>query len=165
MSTKLEEYPAENAEEIEKQFAVKVVEHARINGYIYIYILIIALEVYWKLLTSTKGSTLRLTRIDDEIYEHFTREFQEFSTKEFVSLIDENQLKSSENKAKWRKFMMVYENKVDNYNFGTLLRTDSRGEYEEKTTIFVPRIQFYAFEIARNHHGLNDWIYETYKTK
>jgi hypothetical protein len=24
----------------------------------------------------------------------------------------------------------------------------------------VPRMQFYAIEIARNKNGLNDWIYE-----
>lgn len=24
----------------------------------------------------------------------------------------------------------------------------------------VPRMQFYAIEIARNREGLNDWIYE-----
>ncbi|EMR08624.1 hypothetical protein PNEG_03101 [Pneumocystis murina B123] len=150
MTSKSEKYLIENVEDIEKQFAVKAVEHA---------------QVYWKLLTRTKGSTLRLTRVDHEIYNHFIREFQEYASKESVSLIDENKIKSSENKARWRKFMMIYENKIEDYNFGTLLRIDSHGEYEEKTTIFVPRIQFYAFEIARNQHGLNDWIYETYKTK
>lgn len=146
MAAKPGKYHVENAEEIEKQFAVKAVEHA---------------QTYWKCLTGARGSTLRLTRIDEEIYEHFVREFQDYASKESVRLIDENKIKSPENREKWRKFMMAYENKVDDYNFGTLLRTDSYGEYEEKTTIFVPRIQFYAFEIARNQHGLNDWIYET----
>lgn len=28
------------------------------------------------------------------------------------------------------------------------------------TTVIVPRMQFYAIEIARNRNGLNDWIYE-----
>lgn len=28
------------------------------------------------------------------------------------------------------------------------------------TTPVVPRMQFYAVEIARNRKGLNDWIYE-----
>lgn len=28
------------------------------------------------------------------------------------------------------------------------------------TTPTVPRMQFYAVEIARNRKGLNDWIYE-----
>lgn len=27
-------------------------------------------------------------------------------------------------------------------------------------TMTVPRMQFYAIEIARNRSGLNDWIYE-----
>jgi hypothetical protein len=27
----------------------------------------------------------------------------------------------------------------------------------------VPRMQFYAIEIARNRNGLNDWIYEDHE--
>ena len=27
----------------------------------------------------------------------------------------------------------------------------------------VPRMQFYAIEIARNRAGLNDWIYENHQ--
>lgn len=29
-----------------------------------------------------------------------------------------------------------------------------------KLILQVPRMQFYAIEIARNRNGLNDWIYE-----
>ncbi|KAG4305052.1 hypothetical protein PORY_001727 [Pneumocystis oryctolagi] len=142
----------DNLEDIEKQFAVKAVQHA---------------QVYWNLLSRTKGSLLHLTKIDDEIYDNFVAVFPEYASAESVSLIDEDKIKSSENKAKWRKFMMDYENKVDDFNFGTLLRTDACKEYEEKTTIFVPRIQikFYIIEIARNKHALNDWIYEMYNSK
>ncbi|CCC14171.1 unnamed protein product [Sordaria macrospora k-hell] len=56
--------------------------------------------------------------------------------------------------------MMVYDKKIDDYNFGTLLRASPKTEYGEKETIFVPRMQFYAVEIARNRAGLNDWVYE-----
>ena len=30
----------------------------------------------------------------------------------------------------------------------------------QRLIILVPRMQFYAIEIARNRNGLNDWIYE-----
>lgn len=32
-----------------------------------------------------------------------------------------------------------------------------------KLTIIVPRMQFYAIEIARNRNGLNDWVYEDHQ--
>lgn len=55
---------------------------------------------------------------------------------------------------------MEYEKKVEDYNFGTLLRKSAATEYGEEETIFAVRMQFYAVEIARNRAGLNDWIYE-----
>jgi hypothetical protein len=66
-----------------------------------------------------------------------------------AATIDENEMKSKAGKEKWRKFMMAYEKLVDDYNFGTMLRTSPKVEYEQDTTIFVPRMQFYAVEIAR----------------
>lgn len=137
------------------------------------------LETYWAILEKVRASTLRLTRLDDEIYEHLCKDFPEFDPAE---PIDENKMKSPEGKKRWRAFMMAYEKKVDDYSFGTILRTDPKGEYTENGTIFgecfwwgffvcgvlggwanlkaVPRMQFYAVEIARNKKGLNDWIYE-----
>ncbi|KAI1485169.1 polysaccharide biosynthesis-domain-containing protein [Biscogniauxia mediterranea] len=115
------------------------------------------LETYWSILEKVKGSSLRLTKMDDEIYEHLKTDFPDFDP---AKPIDENEMKSKEGKERWRKFMMAYEKKVDDYNFGTMLRTDPKSEYERDTTIFVPRMQFYAIEIARNRAGLNDWIYE-----
>jgi hypothetical protein len=128
--------------QIEKQFAVKAVQH---------------MSTYWAILEKVKGSSLRLTKIDDEIYEHLKKDFPEFDPAE---TIDEDQMKSKEGKQKWRDFMMKYEKRVDDYNFGTLLRSNPKSEYDQEGTIFVPRMQFYAVEIARNRHGLNDWIYE-----
>ncbi|KAI0106798.1 DUF757-domain-containing protein [Daldinia grandis] len=133
---------ADNLEDIEKQFAVKAVQH---------------LETYWSILERVKGSSLRLTKMDDDIYAHLKAEFPEFDP---AATINEEEMKSKSGKERWRKFMMAYENKVDDYNFGTMLRTSPSVEYGQDTTIFVPRMQFYAVEIARNRAGLNDWIYE-----
>ncbi|KAK9479550.1 putative polysaccharide biosynthesis protein [Lipomyces japonicus] len=141
---------AENLEDIEKQFAVKAVMQA---------------QTYWNLLEKVRGSTLRLTNLDAEIYKHFIEEFPEYSTSESVAEINENEMKSVKGKERWRKFMNAYEKAVNDFNFGTLLRTGSKNEYGEKTTIFVPRIQFLAIEIARNKHGLNDWVYEADQQK
>ncbi|KAM7191701.1 putative polysaccharide biosynthesis protein [Naviculisporaceae sp. PSN 640] len=133
---------ADNFEEIEKQFAVKAVQQ---------------MATYWAILEKVKGSTLRLTKLDDEIYEHLKTDFPEFDP---AATIDEDEMKSKSGKERWRNFMMKYEKKVDDYNFGTMLRSNPKWEYGEKETIFVPRMQFYAIEIARNRLGLNDWIYE-----
>ncbi|KAI8947846.1 DUF757-domain-containing protein [Xylaria longipes] len=133
---------ADNLEDIEKQFAVKAVQH---------------LETYWAILQKVKGSALRLTKMDDDILEHLKTDFPEFDP---AAAINEDEMKSKAGKERWRKFMIAYEKKVDDYNFGTMLRTKPNVEYDQDTTIFVPRMQFYAVEIARNRAGLNDWIYE-----
>ncbi|EMR61992.1 putative duf757 domain-containing protein [Eutypa lata UCREL1] len=133
---------ADNFEDIEKQFSVKAVQH---------------LETYWAILEKVKGSLLRLTKYDDEIYEHLKRDFPDFDP---AATINESEMKSKSGKDRWRKFMMVYEKTINDYNFGTIMRTNPKFEHEEHTTIFVPRMQFYAVEIARNRAGLNDWIYE-----
>ncbi|EEH47023.1 uncharacterized protein PADG_03121 [Paracoccidioides brasiliensis Pb18] len=132
----------QNLEDMEKQFAVKAVQQ---------------MTTYWALLESRRGSTLRLTKMDDEIYDNFMKLFPEFNPAE---TIDEDQMKSKEGKERWRNFIMPYDKKIDDYNFGTLLRANPKFEYGEKETIFVVRMQFYAIEIARNRAGLNDWIYE-----
>lgn len=133
---------ADNLEEIEKQFAVKAVQH---------------LETYWAILQKVKGSLLRLTKMDNDILEHLKTDFPEFDP---AATIVEGEMKSKTGKERWRKFIMAYEKKIDDYNFGTMLRTSPKFEYDQDTTIFVPRMQFYAVEIARNRAGLNDWIYE-----
>ena len=133
---------------MEKQFAVKAVQH---------------MMTYWSILEKMPGSKLRLTRMDDEILEHFRAEFPEFDA---AATLDENEMKSPAGKERWRKFMMVYEKgekKVEDFNFGTMLRKNAKMEYGEKETIFAVRMQFYAVEIARNKAGLNDWIYEQTK--
>ncbi|KAH8881734.1 DUF757-domain-containing protein [Thozetella sp. PMI_491] len=138
---------ADNLEDIEKQFAVKVVQH---------------MQIYWSILEKMPGSKLRLTKMDDDIYEHLQKDFPEFDP---AATINEDAMKSKEGKERWRNFMMAYEKKVDDYNFGTMVRSNPKFEYDQDTTIFVPRMQFYAIEIARNRNGLNDWIYEKAKAK
>ncbi|KAI4735271.1 DUF757-domain-containing protein [Aureobasidium sp. EXF-12298] len=160
----------ENFEDIEKQFAVKAVQH---------------MTTYWSILEKVPGSKLRLTKIDDEIYEHFKKEFPDYDPK---ATINEDEMKSKAGKERWRNFINQYEKKVDDFNFGTLLRTNPAFEYGQDETIFgiinhlqtslgSVRMQFYALEILRyafelcsiefllmkldrNREGLNDWIYE-----
>ncbi|KAM7194387.1 Polysaccharide biosynthesis domain containing protein [Rhypophila sp. PSN 637] len=109
---------ADNFEDIEKQFAVKAVQH---------------MTTYWAILEKVKGSSLRLTKLDDEIYEHLKTDFPEFDP---AATIDEDEMKSKAGKERWRNFMMKYEKKVDDYNFGTMLRSNPKWEYGEKETIF-----------------------------
>lgn len=91
------------------------------------------MQTYWAILEKVKGSTLRLTKIDDEIYDHLKRDFPEFDPAE---TINEDEMKSKEGKQKWRDFMMQYDKKVDDYNFGTLLRSNPEFEYGQDETIF-----------------------------
>ncbi|OJD17478.1 hypothetical protein AJ78_02451 [Emergomyces pasteurianus Ep9510] len=133
---------AQNLEDMEKQFAVKAVQQ---------------MTTYWSLLETTRGSNLRLTKMDDDIYEHFMAVFPDFDP---AATINEDEMKSKAGKERWRTFLMAYDKKVEDYNFGTLLRANPKWEYGEKETIFAVRMQFYAIEIARNRAGLNDWVYE-----
>ena len=91
------------------------------------------MQTYWSILEKVKGSALRLTKMDDEIYAHLKEAFPEFDP---AATIDEDAMKSAKGKSSWRNFMMVYEKKIDDYNFGTMVRNSSRVEYEENTTIF-----------------------------
>lgn len=136
---------ADNLEDIEKQFAVKAVQQ---------------LTAYWGLISRVRASTLRLTKRDDEIYEALIAAFPEFQNKEHAAKVLEADMKSPAGKAAWRDFCEKFKD-IEDYNFGTLLRTNAAEKYEEHNTIFVVRIQFYAVEIARNRHGLNDWASES----
>ena len=130
--------------QMEKQFAVKAVQH---------------MSTYWGILEKMPGSKLRLTRMDDEILEHLHKDFPDFDPAE---PLEEDKMKSKEGKERWRNFVNVYEKgdkKVEDFNFGTMLRLSPKTEYGEKETMFAVRMQFYAIEIARNKAGLNDWIF------
>lgn len=104
------------------------------------------METYWSILEKIPGSKLRLTKFDDEIYDHLKKEFPDFDAS---ATLNEDEMKSKVGKEQWRKFIAEYENKVDDYNFGTLLRASPKTEYDQAGTIFAVRMQFYAVEIAR----------------
>ncbi|EKM78291.1 hypothetical protein AGABI1DRAFT_75807 [Agaricus bisporus var. burnettii JB137-S8] len=152
MAQKFDPNTAQNLLEIEKQFAVKAVEQA---------------QTYWNLLEKIQPRELKLTKLDDEIYEHTMRVFPEFSEAPHEKLVklDEDWMKSVEGKKRWRGFIEEYKEKMKEYNFGSLIRMDANGEYGEANTIFVTRIQFYAIEIARNRLGLNDKAHELAKAE
>ncbi|EAU81198.2 hypothetical protein CC1G_11280 [Coprinopsis cinerea okayama7 len=141
---------AQNLIEIEKQFAVKAVEQA---------------QTYWNLLEKVPPRELRLTKLDDEIFDDLMKTFPELAEPPHTKLIkiDEEWMKNSQGKKKWREFCERYKDRVKDYNFGSLIRTDAEDEYGERNTIFVTRIQFYGFEIARNRLGLNDKAHELAK--
>lgn len=70
-------------------------------------------------------------------------------------------MKDEGGKLAWREFCNTYEKseRLVDFNMGTLLRLDSRKEYDEDNTTIVPRVQFFAIEIARNREGENEgWI-------
>lgn len=113
-------------------------------------------ETYFKLISAIDASRLRLTNFDDDIYRQFKRYFKMLK----VDVIRVEDFKSEEAKVKWRPFCNMYQGKIDNYNFGTLLRIDCKRGYDEDNTILVTRIQFYAVEIARNRRGLNKHFLE-----
>jgi hypothetical protein len=91
------------------------------------------MTTYWAILEKVRGSSLRLTKMDDDIYEHLKKDFPEFDP---AATIDEDEMKSKIGKERWRKFMMAYEKKIDDYNFGTIMRLNPKMENEQDTTIF-----------------------------
>lgn len=103
------------------------------------------LMTYWAILEKVKGSQLRLTKQDDDIYESFMEAFPDFDP---AGTLVEDEMKSKAGKDKWRTWMMKWD-KVEDFNFGTMIRTRADAEYDQETTIFGVRMQFYAVEIAR----------------
>ena len=104
------------------------------------------MTTYWSILEKVPGSKLRLTKIDDEINEHFLKEFPDYDLK---ARINEDEMKSKAGKEKWRNFINQYETKVEDFNFGAMLRASCKTDYTQDGTIFAVRMQFYAVEIAR----------------
>ncbi|XP_049800185.1 protein PBDC1 [Schistocerca nitens] len=136
----------ENDASVEAMWAVKAYEHA---------------EVYFNILCSVDPKLLRLTPHDDMIYKIFREEFPDMK----VDMLVEDELKSAQGKEKWRPFCERFKNIVEDYSFGTLLRLDHTGEYNEQNSILAPRIQFLAIELARNREGLNDCIRQKYRPR
>ncbi len=67
------------------------------------------LEIYWNLLEKRKGSSLKLTKIDDEIYDDLIATLPNYEKPE---VLNEDEMKSPGGKKVWREFMMKYEKKV-----------------------------------------------------
>lgn len=72
-------------------------------------------------------------------------------------------MKNPEGKTKWRVFCEKFAKAIEDYSFGTLIRADASRGYDEHNSILVPRIQFYAIEIARNREGVNDDLRKKFK--
>lgn len=126
-----------NTADLEMSWAMKASDHA---------------DVYFNLITSVDPKLLRLTKFDDEIYTKFREMFPDMK----IDVIDESEMKSADGKADWREFIEHFKDKVEDYNFGTLLRIDCKEGYTQENTTFSVRTQFLAIEIARNREGLND---------
>ncbi|KAG2171540.1 hypothetical protein INT43_008266 [Umbelopsis isabellina] len=93
------------------------------------------IEKQWAV--KANGSKLRLTGIDDEIYADFEETFPEID----VQHLNEDHFKTDKAKAKWRDWINKYEKRVNEYNFGSLLRIDPRDDYTEQNTMFGMRMQ------------------------
>nr|ACO11154.1 UPF0368 protein Cxorf26 homolog [Caligus rogercresseyi] len=135
-----------NDERVEAIWVMKAIEHA---------------DVYFNILCSITPSQLtRLSPDDEAIHSKFKSTFPDLE----VKVIKESDLKSAENKEKWRAFCKDFEH-IEDYNFGTLLRLDSALDYSEENSIITTKIHFYAIEIARNRLCYNDVIKSKYKPK
>lgn len=132
-----------NDPEVEGLWAMKAIEH---------------MQIYFNILQALPPKLLKLTPKDDMIYEEFRKEFPDMS----VDVIRVDELKSEEAKKKWRPFCNMFDGLVEDFNFATMVRLDSKSDYSEDNSIIVPRIQFLAIEIARNREGFNDQIREKY---
>lgn len=141
--------PAEsygNDPDIEMAWAMRAMQHA---------------EVYYKLISSVDPQFLKLTKVDDQIYSEFRENFKNLR----IDVLDPEELKSESAKEKWRPFCLKFDGIIEDFNYGTLLRLDCTQGYTEENTIFAPRIQFFAIEIARNREGYNEEVYTSMQDK
>lgn len=134
----------ENDPSVEAMWAMKAMEHA---------------EVYFNILCSVDPKFLKLTPHDEQIYKTFRDVFPDLK----VDILNEQEMKSPEGKARWRPFCEQFKDVVEDYSFGTLLRIDCNGDYSEANSMLTTRIQFYAIELARNKEGLNDAVRGKFK--
>ncbi|KAI9633164.1 cytoplasm protein [Dioszegia hungarica] len=137
---------ADNAQEIEMHFAEKTAEY---------------LNAYEKLLGAVPPRQVKLSPIDAELLDSFLDFFPEYKLDAALALLDEDEMKSMSGKERWRSFTMPYESRVEDFNFGTLVRRNAIADepYGQDNCILVTRVQFLAIEIARNRAGLNDKVY------
>jgi len=116
-------------------------------------------ETHMSILVSCDPQHLKLSDQDDELYKEFRLRFPDLP----VAVVNEDDLKSNDGKTKWRPFLEGFKDKVEDYNFGTLLRIDSNGLYDSNNTTLVPKTQFLAIEVARNREGHNSKLRITFR--
>lgn len=114
-----------------------------------------------QILCSVDPKYLRLTPIDDLIYKAFREEFHNLD----IRVINEDELKSTREKERWRPFCERFKTLVDDYSFGTLLRVNAEEDYSEENTMLITRIQFLCIEIARNKEGINDILRKKFRRR
>lgn len=54
---------------------------------------------------------MSFSRLDDEMYTNFLETFPEYSSAERVAKLNEDEIKSAQNKPRWRQWIMQYEKK------------------------------------------------------
>jgi Polysaccharide biosynthesis len=114
------------------------------------------MQTYWSILEKVRGSSLRLTKMDDDIYKHLQEDFPEFDPAE---TINEEEMKSKTGKERWRKFMTAYEKVIDDYNFGTMLRSNPKWEYGKDETIFgIFDLHFHCLRTNSNSFSAPDAV-------
>ncbi|KAM4834891.1 protein PBDC1-like [Thomomys bottae] len=136
--------PAESCDNdpvIEMAWAMRTMQHA---------------EVYYKLISSVDPQFLKLTKVDDQIYSESWKSFEKLR----IDVLDPEELKSETAKENWRPFCLKFDGLVEDFIHVTLLQLDSCKGYTEESTIFAPRIQFLAIEIAQNREGYNTAVYK-----
>lgn len=107
---------------------------------------------------SVDPKLLKLTPFDDQIYQTFREDFAEFNVKN----VEEADIKTPEAKEKWRTFINKF-NQLEDFSYGTLMRSDSTIDFGPHNSVLVVRVQFLAIEITRNREGYNDEIRGKYK--
>jgi len=69
-------------------------------------LIIVTPQTYSNLLEAIQPRNLRLTRLDDEIYNHLNQEFPELiENPDKIKVLDEDWMKSRDGKERWRKFI------------------------------------------------------------
>uniref|UniRef100_A0A2I3S9W5 Polysaccharide biosynthesis domain containing 1 n=1 Tax=Pan troglodytes TaxID=9598 RepID=A0A2I3S9W5_PANTR len=117
-------------------------------------------EVYYKLISSVDPQFLKLTKVDDQIYSEFRKNFETLR----IDVLDPEELKSESAKEKWRPFCLKFNGIVED-SLGYFARHFRFSGLHGGNTSFAPRIQFFAIEIARNREGYNKAVYISVQDK
>lgn len=110
---------------MEQAFAMKAIKHA---------------DSFFNLCKAVKASSIGMTLHSEAgpLLQSFKEGFPEFFENggaKLQKINEETDMKSPAAKEKWRKWIKPWE-KLEDYNFGTLLRADSKGEYSEENSMF-----------------------------